>query len=127
MTDDATKEQALAAIQEEIAIKRAAAENESDPIKRERLLRHAQLRDEIAEEEAAAIAAEANENQQAALSLRVPASLVAELKARAEAEHIPTSALVRRILTQALHEPSAPVLTVEQVEEIARRVYRESA
>ncbi|SMD21209.1 ribbon-helix-helix protein, CopG family [Kibdelosporangium aridum] len=127
MTDDATKEQALAAIQEEIAIKRAAAENESDPIKRERLLRHAQLRDEIAEEEAAAIAAEASENQQAALSLRVPASLVAELKARAEAEHIPTSALVRRILTQALHEPSAPVLTVEQVEEIARRVYRESA
>ncbi|MFC0108964.1 ribbon-helix-helix protein, CopG family [Kibdelosporangium aridum] len=127
MTDDATKEQALAAIQEEIAIKRAAAENESEPVKRARLLRHAQLRDEIAEEEAAAIAAEASENQQAALSLRVPASLVAELKARAEAEHIPTSALVRRILTQALHEPSAPVLTVEQVEEIARRVYRESA
>jgi predicted HicB family RNase H-like nuclease len=127
MTDDTTKEQALAAVRGEIAVKRAAAENESDPVKRDRLLRHARLRDEIAEEEAEAIAEEASENQQAALSLRVPASLVAELKARAEAEHIPTSALVRRLLTQALHEPSAPVLTVEQVEQIARRVYRESA
>ncbi|RJQ74380.1 hypothetical protein D5S17_23130 [Pseudonocardiaceae bacterium YIM PH 21723] len=85
------------------------------------------IREEIAEEEADAIAAEIAENQQTALSLRVPISLAAELKARAAAERIPTSALVRRLLTQALHAPTAPVLTVEQVEEIARRVLRESA
>jgi predicted HicB family RNase H-like nuclease len=127
MTENTTQDQALAAIREEIAGKRAAAKTESDPVKRARLLRHAQLREEIAEEEAEAIAAESAENQQTALSLRVPTSLAAELKARAEAEHIPTSALVRRILSQALHAPDAPVLTVEQVEQIARRVYRESA
>lgn len=127
MNDSTTKDQALAAIQEEVAAKRAAAETERDPVKRDRLLRHARLREQVAEEEAEAIAAEAAENQQAALSLRVPLSLMAELRARAEAEHIPTSALVRRLLTQALRTPAAPVLTVEQVEQIARRVYRESA
>lgn len=127
MSEETTREQALAGVGEEIAAKRAAAETEQDPVRRARLARHARLREEIAEEEAEAIAAESAENQQAALSLRVPASLVAELKARAEAEHIPTSALVRRLLTQALREQAAPVLTVEQVEEIARRVYRESA
>jgi hypothetical protein len=58
--------------------------------------------------------------------LRVPASLAAALKARAAAEQIPTSALVRRILTQAVQRSDAPVLTVEEVEQIARRVYRES-
>lgn len=127
MTDDTAQNQALAAIQQEIAAKRAAAETERDPVKRDRLSRHARLREEVAEEEAEAIAAEAAENQQAALSLRVPASLAVELKARADAEHIPTSALVRRLLTDALRQPSAPVLTVEQVEQIARRVFRESA
>lgn len=52
---------------------------------------------------------------------------MAELKARADAEQIPTSVLVRRLFTDALHAPTAPVLTVKQVEQIARRVYRESA
>jgi predicted DNA binding CopG/RHH family protein len=127
MNDNTAEDQALAAIQEEIAAQRAAAEDERDPVKRDRLFRHARLREEVAEEEAEAIAAETAENQQAALSLRVPASLIAELKARADAEHIPTSALVRRLLTDALRTPTAPVLTVEQVEQIARRVYRESA
>jgi plasmid stability protein len=61
------------------------------------------------------------------VSVRVPATLAETLKARAAAEHIPTSALIRRILTQAVHEPSTPVLTVEQVEEIARRIYRKYA
>jgi hypothetical protein len=37
-----------------------------------------------------------------------------------------TSVLVRRLLVSALHAPTTPVLTVEQVEQIARRVYRES-
>ena len=127
MNDKTAKDHALAAIQEEIAAKRAAAETERDPVKRDRLSRHARLREQVAEEEAEAIAAETAESQQAALSLRVPASLMAELKARADAEHLPTSALVRRLLTEALRAPTAPVLTVEQVEQIARRVYRESA
>ncbi|WHT20732.1 ribbon-helix-helix protein, CopG family [Crossiella sp. CA-258035] len=127
MTDKTTRDEALAAIRQEIADQRNAAEAEADPVKRERRSRHARLREEVAAEEAEAIAAEVAENQQAALSLRVPASLVAELKARADAEHIPTSALVRRLLTEALRAPATPVLTVEQVEEIARRVYHESA
>lgn len=33
----------------------------------------------------------------------------------------------RDLLTQAVQEPPAPALTVEQVEEIARRIFRESA
>lgn len=86
--------------------------------------RQAAIRAEYAAEEAEA---EALENEQAVISVRVPAALAESLKARAAAEHIPTSALIRRILTQAAHAASTPVLTVEQVEEIARRVYRESA
>lgn len=127
MNDKTAKDQALAAIQEEIAAKRAAAEAERDPVKRDRLFRHVRLREGVAEEEAEAIATETAENEQAALSLRVPTSLMAELKARADAGQIPTSVLVRRLLTDALHTPTAPVLTVKQVEQIARRVYRESA
>jgi predicted DNA binding CopG/RHH family protein len=85
------------------------------------------IRAEYAAEEAEAAEAEAVENEQAVVSVRVPATLAEALKSRAVAEHIPTSALVRRILTQAVSGSSAPVLTVEQVEEIARRIYRESA
>jgi hypothetical protein len=127
MTEPMSREQVLARIQQEIAEQRDAARREPDPVKRDRMLRHSRSREDLAEEEADSIAAEIAENQQTALSLRVPASLAAELRARAEAEQVPTSALVRRLLTQALHEPTAPVLTVEQVEQIARRVYRESA
>jgi predicted DNA binding CopG/RHH family protein len=85
------------------------------------------IRAEYAAEEAEAAEAEAIENDQAVVSVRVPAALAESLKSRAAAEHIPTSALIRRLLAQALRDPAAPVLTVEQVEEIARRVYRESA
>jgi hypothetical protein len=127
MSSNTAIDQALAAIKEEIAAKRAAADVERDPAKRDRLRRHARLREEVAEEEAEAIAAEAVENQQAALSLRVSASLMAELRARADAEQISTSVLVRRLLVSGLQAPATPVLTVEQVEQIARRVYRESA
>jgi predicted DNA binding CopG/RHH family protein len=84
------------------------------------------IRAEYAAEEAEAAEAEALENEQAVVSVRVPATLADMLKSRAAAEHIPTSALIRRILTQAMEHPATPVLTVEQVEEIARRVYRES-
>jgi predicted DNA binding CopG/RHH family protein len=85
------------------------------------------IRAEYATEEAEAAEAEALENEQTVVSVRVPATLAETLKSRAAAEHIPTSALIRRILSQAVHDPAAPVLTVEQVEEIARRIFRESA
>jgi predicted DNA binding CopG/RHH family protein len=85
------------------------------------------IRAEYATEEAEAAEAEALENEQTVVSVRVPATLAERLKSRAAAEHIPTSALIRRILSQAVHDPAAPVLTVEQVEEIARRIFRESA
>ncbi len=85
------------------------------------------IRAEYAVEEAEAAQVEALENEQAVVSVRVPASLADTLKARAAAEHIPTSVLIRRILTRAVHDPEVPVLTVEQVEAIARRVFRESA
>jgi predicted DNA binding CopG/RHH family protein len=82
---------------------------------------------EYLDEEAEAAEAEALENDQAVLSVRVPAALVETLKVRAAQEHVPTSALIRRILVRAVREGTEPVLTVEQVEEIARRVVRESA
>ncbi|HEX3783049.1 MAG TPA: ribbon-helix-helix protein, CopG family [Pseudonocardiaceae bacterium] len=85
------------------------------------------IRAEYAEEEAQAAEAEAIENEQAVVSVRVPSSLAEALKARAASEHIPTSALVRRILIQAVDNPQPSALTVDQVEEIARRVFRESA
>jgi predicted DNA binding CopG/RHH family protein len=84
------------------------------------------VRAEYAAEEAENAEAEALENEQAVLSVRIPTQLAETLKARAGAEHIPTSALVRRLLTQAV-AGREPVLTVDQVEEIARRVMRESA
>ncbi|RJQ77392.1 ribbon-helix-helix protein, CopG family [Pseudonocardiaceae bacterium YIM PH 21723] len=80
---------------------------------------------EYAAEEAEAAAAEALENEQAVISVRVPSRLAENLKSMATDEHIPTSALIRRILTQAVQHPGRPVLTVEQVEEIARRITRE--
>ena len=97
----------------------------TDPETEARRARHAALRAEYAEEEAAAAAEEIAENEQAALSLRVPTVLADALKTQAAKEHIPTSALVRRILTQAMEQPSGPALTVAQVEEIARRVCRD--
>lgn len=85
------------------------------------------IRADYVDEEAEAGDAEALENDQAVLSVRVPAALAETLKARAEDEHLPTSALIRRILTRAVRDDAEPVLTIEQVEEIARRVVRESA
>jgi plasmid stability protein len=81
------------------------------------------IRAEYMDEEAEA---ETLENSQAVLSVRVPAALAKTLKMRAAEQHIPTSALIRRILTRAVREGTERVLTVEQVEEIARRVVRES-
>ena len=84
------------------------------------------IRAEYAAEEAEAAEAEAVEAEQTVLSVRVPAHLAETLKARAAADHIPVSAFVRRILSRSVLEPAQPVLTVEQVEEIARRVILET-
>ncbi len=87
-------------------------------------------REEYAEEEAQAAETEAAENAAAldvAFSLRITSELDTQLRQRAAAEQVPPSALVRRILRDALQGAAAPVLSVEQVEQIARRVLRESA
>lgn len=88
------------------------------------------VREEYADEEAEAAELEAAQNAAALevpLSLRITRELDSALKQRAAAEQVSPSALVRRILRHALRDESAPVLTVEQVEQIARRVMRESA
>jgi predicted DNA binding CopG/RHH family protein len=127
-----TKDEVLAKLRAEIEQLRERAAAEPDPTRRADRLRLADAREAVIEDEAEAIAAEiAESEQQAAISVRVPASLSAALKAKAESEHIPTSALVRRILTEAMEQhPSSSALTatqIEQVEQIARRVCRESA
>jgi predicted DNA binding CopG/RHH family protein len=127
-----TKDEVLAKLRAEIEELREQAAAEPDPARRADRLRLADAREAVIEDEAEAITAEiAESEQQAAISVRVPASLSVALKARAEAEHIPTSALVRRLLTEAMAQhPSSSALTAEQIEqvaEIARRVYRESA
>ncbi|MGH3923141.1 MAG: ribbon-helix-helix protein, CopG family [Pseudonocardiaceae bacterium] len=62
------------------------------------------IRAEYLDEEAEAADAEALENDQAVLSVRVPAALAETLKARAAEEHVPMSALIRRILARAVRE-----------------------
>ena len=87
------------------------------------------IRAEYAEEEAEAAEAEIAERRSALdvpLNLRIDRDLDTGLKRQAAAAQIPTSALVRRILRQAVHETGTQALTVEQVEEIARRVVAES-
>ncbi len=87
------------------------------------------IRDEYAEEEAEAAEIEVAEDAAALevpLSLRITRELDRQLRRRAAVEQVPTSALVRRLLNQAVQGRTAPVLTVEQVEKIARRVAEES-
>ena len=78
-------------------------------------------------EAAEAEIAERNTALDVPLNLRIDKDLDTRLKQQAAAAQIPTSALVRRLLRQAVHDPAASVLTVEQVEAIARRVVAESA
>jgi hypothetical protein len=87
------------------------------------------VREEYADEEAEAAEAEGAQNVAAldvALSLRISTFLDRQLRERASAEEIPVSALIRRLLSQTMNNEGAPVLTVGRVEEIARRVVRES-
>ena len=88
------------------------------------------VRAEYAEEEAEAAEREAAENAAAlevSLSLRITRELDLALKRRAAQEQVSPSALIRRLLRQATAGGNEPVLTVQQVEDIARRVRRESA
>jgi len=85
-------------------------------------------REEYAEEEAEAAEAEIAEQNAALdvpLNLRITRGLDGRLRRRAAAEQIPTSALVRRLLTQTVHDYRGRGLTEAEVEEIARRVVRE--
>jgi predicted HicB family RNase H-like nuclease len=87
-------------------------------------------RAEYADEEAEAAEAEIAERNTALdvpLNLRIDKNLDQRLKQQAAAAQIPTSALVRRLLREAIDGPGTSVLTTEQVEAIARRVVAESA
>jgi plasmid stability protein len=88
------------------------------------------VREEYADEEAEAAEIEAAENAAAlevSLSLRITRELDDALKRRSAAEQISPSAMARRLLRQALQSEDRPVLTTQQVEEIARRIMRESS
>lgn len=90
--------------------------------------RHEAIRAEVAEEEAEAADAEAAEKAgtlDVPLHLRIDRELDAQLRQRAAAAQIPTSAMVRRLLRQAVDEPRHEEHTATEIEEIARRVARE--
>lgn len=92
-----------------------------------RRTRHDAIRAEVAVEEAEAAEAEAGEKAAAldvAMHLRIDRELDQQLRQRATDEHIPTSALVRRLLRQAMQQGSAAMSTAE-IEDIARRVARD--
>ncbi len=92
-----------------------------------RRARHEVIRAEVDAEDAEAAEAEAAEKTGALdvpMHLRIDRELDQQLRQRARIEHIPTSALVRRLLRQAIQQGSA-VLSPSEVEDIARRVARE--
>lgn len=93
-----------------------------------RRARHEAIHAEVAAEEAEAAEAEAAEKTNALdvpMHLRIDRKLDQQLRQRASDEHIPTSALVRRLLRQAIQQGSAAALSPVEVEDIARRVARE--
>ncbi len=94
-----------------------------------RRARHTAILAEVATEEAEASEAEAAANNAALvipLHLRIDRELDTALRHRADTEHIPTSALVRRLLRQAVYDTPTTTLTVDQVEAIARRIATET-
>lgn len=100
---------------------------DTDTAKAARRARHEAILTEVGPEEAEAAEADAVEKAGAldvAMHLRIDRELDQLLRQRAGAEHIPTSALVRRLLRQAMQQSSA-ALSRAEVEAIARRVARE--
>ena len=103
-------------------------DNTTEKARGARRARHEQILTEVAQEEAEAAEAEVAETASTLdipLHLRIDKELDAQLRQRAAAEHIPTSALVRRLLRQTVREHGSGGLTVAAVEDIARRVTRE--
>jgi predicted HicB family RNase H-like nuclease len=99
----------------------------TDGVREARRARHHAIREEVAQEEAEAAQAEVTEKAatlDVPLHLRIDRELDAELRRQAAEAHVPTSALVRRLLRQAVQEPREQ-LTTADVESIARRVARE--
>lgn len=99
-----------------------------DTARTARRARHAAILTEVATEEAETAEAEAAANNAALdvpLHLRIDRALDAQLRHRADTERIPTSALVRRLLRQAVDASSDTPITVDRVEAIARRIVRE--
>ena len=90
--------------------------------------RHEAIHAAVAEQEAEAIEAEIAEKAGALdvpLHLRIDRELDIQLRQRATEAQIPTSALVRRLLREAIQGQRRASPTVSEIEEIARRVARE--
>ncbi len=99
----------------------------TDGVREARRARHHAIRAEIAQEEAEAAQSEIVEKAAALdvpLHLRIDRELDAQLRRQAAEAQLPTSALVRRLLRQAVQEPHEQ-LNAADVESIARRVARE--
>jgi len=91
-------------------------------------VRHAAIRAVVAQDEMEAVESDVAEKGGALdvpMHLRIDRELDVELRRRAADEHVPTSALVRRLLRQAVGEPVRENLTAAEVEAIARWVARE--
>lgn len=100
----------------------------TDHARTARRARHTAILAEVATEEAEATETEAATTGAALvvpLHLRIDRDLDTALRSRADTEHIPTSALVRRLLRHAVHDTGESGLTAAAVEDIARRVTRE--
>jgi len=83
-----------------------------------RRVRHEAIRAEVAQEEMEAVEADIAEKASALdvpMHLRIDRELDVELRRRAADEHVPTSALVRRLLRQAVGEPLRENLTAAEV------------
>lgn len=102
--------------------------NTDEETRAARRARHDAILAEVAQEEVEAAEADVAEKAgtlDMPLHLRIDRELDAQLRRRAAAEHIPTSALVRRLLRQAVREHHTAGLTVAEVEDVARRIVRE--
>jgi len=100
----------------------------TEPARVARRLRHQAILDEVAVEDAENAEAEAGEKMNALavpMHLRIGKELDSQLRQRASEEHIPISALVRRLLHQAMQHQGSTAMSTAAVEDIARRIARE--
>lgn len=99
----------------------------TDRARSTRRTRHEAIPAEVAQEEAETAEAEVAEKAallDVPLHLRIDRELDSALRRQADAAQMPTSALVRRLLRQAVSEHHQG-LTATDVEDIARRIARE--